>query len=110
MCLSYIVSIIAICALVYLMYFQSSEGFYPYRGWGGHGSWGGGWGGRSGYGGGYGGRGSYGGRWGWNRSYLRDWGNWRPYGYYPAYSGYWKECPSGTWCPPYVSCNDPSCQ
>lgn len=55
------------------------EGFYPRRWW---------WGG------------PHGTRWGWRRPWLNWWGNWRPYGYYPAYSGYWKQCgPSGTWCP-----------
>lgn len=48
--------------------------------------------------------------WGWNKNYLNDIGNWRPYNHYPAYSGYWKKCSSGSWCPPYVSCNDPECQ
>ena len=64
------------------------EGFYPRR-WG----WGNG-----------------GGRWGWRRPWMHGWGNWRPYGYYPAYSGYWKQCPSGTWCPQTSSCNSPACQ
>ena len=36
-------------------------------------------------------------RWGWRRSQLYDRGNWRPYGHYPAYSGYWKQCPQGNW-------------
>jgi hypothetical protein len=41
---------------------------------------------------------------------LQGWGNWRPYGYYPAYSGYWKQCPSGAWCPATNSCNSLACQ
>ena len=98
MCLSYIISIIAITILLYIYFVNynyyyennknnqnSKENFYPLLGWGN-------------------------GRWGWQRNYLQDTGNWRPYNYYPAYSGYWKECPSGSWCPPYVSCKDPVCQ
>ena len=65
-----------------------TEGFYP-RHWG---------------------RGSSGSRWGWRRPWLQGWGNWRPYGYYPAYSGYWKQCQSGAWCPQTASCNSPVCQ
>ena len=65
------------------------EGFYPRRWWGGH----------------------HGTRWAWRRPWMHSWGNWRPYGYYPAYSGYWKQCePSGTWCPATRSCNSPECQ
>ena len=102
MCLSYIISVIAITILLYIYfvnykyYYENNNGnnqnnqnnkenFYPLLGWGN-------------------------GRWGWQRNYLQDTGNWRPYNYYPAYSGYWKECPSGSWCPPYVSCKDPVCQ
>jgi len=49
--------------------------------------------------------------WGWRRPWMNWWGNWRPYGYYPAYSGYWKQCePNGTWCPQTMSCNSPACQ
>jgi hypothetical protein len=48
-------------------------------------------------------------RWGWRRPWLHHWGNWRPYGYYPAYSGYWKQCPSGSWCPATMSCRSPAC-
>jgi len=66
------------------------EGFYPRRWW---------WGG------------THGTRWAWRRPWMNGWGNWRPYGYYPAYSGYWKQCePSGTWCPSTMSCNSPACQ
>jgi hypothetical protein len=95
MCLSYIISVIAITILLYIFfvnykyYYENNqngkENFYPMLGWGN-------------------------GRWGWQRNYLKDTGNWRPYNYYPAYSGYWKECPSGSWCPPNVSCKDPVCQ
>jgi hypothetical protein len=49
-------------------------------------------------------------RWGWRRPWLHGHGNWRPYGYYPAYSGYWQQCPSGAWCPQTGSCNSPACQ
>ena len=100
MCLSFVVSIIAITILIYVLYVNNypiytrygtvvlkqnnKENFYPLSGWGN-------------------------GQWGWHRNYLKDTGNWRPYNYYPAYSGYWKECPSGSWCPPNVSCNDPAC-
>ena len=99
MCLSYVVSIITLTILVYILFVNNipiytrygtvirqnnKENFYPLMGWGN-------------------------GQWGWHRNYLKDTGNWRPYNYYPAYSGYWKECPSGTWCPPNVSCNDPVC-
>jgi hypothetical protein len=62
------------------------EGFYPRRWWG------------------------PGSRWGWRRPWYHGWGNWRPYGYYPAYSGYWKQCPSGVWCPQTMSCMSPACQ
>ena len=98
MCLSYVVSIVAITILIYIYvinynyYYNNNnhnhnynkENFYPLLGWGTE-------------------------RWGWHKNYLKDTGNWRPYNYYPAYSGYWKECPSGSWCPPNVSCNDPAC-
>ena len=68
---------------------RSLEGFYPRRWW-----WGGG-----------------GPGWGWRRPWLHGWGNWRPYGYYPAYSGYWKQCqPQGTWCPATMSCKSSECQ
>ena len=85
MCLSYIVSVIAIAILVYVIFmnYHNKEDFYPYRGWGTRG---------------------WGGRWGWDKSYLYDTGNWRPYQYYPAYSGYWRECPNGDWVPPYSPC------
>lgn len=72
------------------MYKQTIEPFYPRWGW-------------------------HGGGWGFYRPYHHNmWngvGNWRPYGYYPAYSGYWRKCPkTGSWCPPYKRCNDPECQ
>ena len=93
MCLSYIISLISISILVYIIFMNYSkekkEDFYPYRGWG---------------------SGGFGGRWGWKKPYINDIGNWRPYEYYPAYSGFWRECSSGSWCPPYVSCRDPACQ
>ena len=66
---------------------MTTEGFYPRRWWWGNG-----------------------GRWGWRRPWMHGWGNWRPYGYYPAYSGYWKQCPSGAWCPQTANCNSPACQ
>ena len=76
------------------------EGFYPRRWW---------WGGRHGT------------RWAWRQPWMHWWGNWRPYGYYPAYSGYWKQCQSqgisprgnlqgGSWCPATMSCDSPACQ
>ena len=89
MCLAYIISAIAIIILSYIImdeYKKGNEGFYPH------------WGFRNGQ------------QWGWNRNYIDDTGNWRPYNYYPSYSGYWRECNSGSWCPPYVSCKDPACQ
>lgn len=48
-------------------------------------------------------------RWGWRRPWLFDYGNWRPNAYYPAYSGYWTQCPNGSLCPPYKSCLAPEC-
>ncbi len=67
---------------------QSKEDFYPRRWWHNpYHRWG----------------------WGWRRPWMFDWGNWRPYAYYPAYSGYWKQCPSGSWCPPYKSCMSTEC-
>jgi hypothetical protein len=90
MCITYIIALIAITILIYIFfinynhYYRNKETFYPLSSWGN-------------------------GRWGWQRNYLKDTGNWRPYNYYPAYSGYWKECPSGSWCPPNISCNDPVC-
>ena len=69
---------------------SNSEGFYPRRWWWGE---------------------PHGTRWAWRRPWMHWWGNWRPYGYYPAYSGYWKQCePSGNWCPATMSCNSPACQ
>jgi hypothetical protein len=58
-----------------------------------------------------GGRGGY----FWRRPYYRGWNDWYPfYSYYNDYdySNYytnWRVCPQGTWCPPYLSCNDPNC-
>jgi len=85
MCISYIVSVIAIAILLYIIFmnYQNKENFYPLWGWGTN---------------------SSNGRWGWNRSYLEDTGNWRPYSYYPAYSGYWNKCPNGEWNPANVTC------
>jgi hypothetical protein len=100
MCIAYIVAGCITIIAIYLVYteytknqspkptpdnFENIEGFYP-RHW-----WGPNW------------------RWGWHRPWLNTWGNWRPHGYYPAYSGYWKQCPSGTWCPANLSCRSPSC-
>lgn len=87
----YILIALLLISLVYMAYNQYkadqvTEGFYPRWGWG------------------------HGGRWGWRRPWLRGWGNWRPYGYYPAYSGYWKQCPTGVWCPQTMSCMNPTCQ
>jgi hypothetical protein len=88
----YILIGMLILTLLYMMYNEkkatTAEGFYPRRWW---------WGGPEG-------------RWGWRRPWFHGWGNWRPYGYYPAYSGYWKQCPSGVWCPQTLSCNSPACQ
>ena len=82
MCISYIISIITIAILVYIIFmnYQNNEGFYPYRGWGTNG---------------------WGGRWGWKKQHLLDTGSWRPYEYYPAYSGYWKQYSNGDWAPNY---------
>ena len=82
---------IIVCILVYILYVEyqqyiSKEGCYPRRWWHGPHR-----------------------RWGWRRPWLVDYGNWRPYAYYPAYSGYWNQCPNGSWCPPYKSCMDPEC-
>lgn len=87
----YILIALLLISLAYMVYNQyivdhATEGFYPRWGWG------------------------HGGRWGWRRPWLRGWGNWRPYGYYPAYSGYWKQCPTGVWCPQTMSCMSPACQ
>jgi len=68
--------------------YQSKEGFYPRRWWGNP---------------------YHGWHWGWRRPWIYDYGNWRPYAYYPAYSGYWKQCPNGVYCPPYKSCMSPEC-
>jgi len=85
----YIVLFFIVVFLGYTIYQHQTqpeeEGFYPRRWWG------------------------PGRRWGWRRPWLHDRGNWRPYGYYPAYSGYWKQCPSGVWCPQTLSCNNPEC-
>jgi len=91
MVLGFILLFMLIVVFGYTFYTsQNEEGFYPRRWW---------WGGQ------------HGNRWGWRRPWMHGWGNWRPYGYYPAYSGYWKQCePSGTWCPATMSCNSPACQ
>jgi hypothetical protein len=88
----YILLLLIVLVLGYTVYLQyysdsSTEGFYPRRWWWGPGR-----------------------QWGWRRPWLQGWGNWRPYGYYPAYSGYWKQCPSGAWCPATNSCNSLACQ
>jgi hypothetical protein len=93
MCISYIVSIIALVLMTYFLVINynqneiskklSKENFYPYRYWGNN---------------------INSGQWGWKSSYLEDTGNWRPYQYYPAYSGYWKQCNNSSWSPPYFSC------
>ena len=95
---SYIFLVLLLCIFAYTIYNSMEntsiskpniEGFYPRYWWGGH----------------------HGTRWAWRRPWMNGWGNWRPYGYYPAYSGYWKQCePSGTWCPSTMSCNSPACQ
>lgn len=88
MCLLYIITAVVVIIAIYIIYNKhynlsdSKEGFHP-RGW-----W---WG--------------PGGRWGWRRNWTHPWGNWRPYGYYPAYSGYWKQCADGHWIPQTMSCN-----
>lgn len=94
MCLAYITIALLVILAVLLVYKHMEqnqddqvEGFYPRRWWGGPG-----W------------------RWGWRRPWFNSWGNWRPYGYYPAYSGYWKQCPSGVWCPQTMSCLSAACQ
>ena len=90
MCVSYIVSIFALALMTYVLVINynkneiSRENFYPYKNWGTN---------------------VNSGQWGWKRSYLEDVGNWRPYEYYPAYSGYWRQCANGSWAPPYFSCN-----
>lgn len=90
MCIAYIALAIILTIIIYVVYTEMTvekEGFYPRRWWWGPGS-----------------------RWGWRRPYYGGWGNWRPYGYYPAYSGYWKQCPrTGTWCPGYMNCNSLAC-
>ena len=88
----YILIALLLLTFAYMVYNQykedhsSKEGFYPRWGWG------------------------PGRRWGWRHPWGYGWGNWRPYGYYPAYSGYWKQCPSGVWCPQTMNCNSPACQ
>lgn len=92
--------LILVCFFIYAVFIHYNdndndkdkleEGFYPRRWWWGGGAPGG-W------------------RWGWRRPWLRGWGNWRPYGYYPSYSGYWQQCPSGSWCPATMSCASPAC-
>jgi hypothetical protein len=89
MYISYIVSIFSIILMIYVVIINcnqneiSKENFYPYNNWGTN---------------------VTSGRWGWKQSYLKDTGNWRPYQYYPAYSGYWKKCDNGSWSPPYFNC------
>jgi hypothetical protein len=95
MMLGYGLLFLLICFFAYTIYKQKTqdvdkvEGFYPRRWW---------WGPNMGP------------RLGWRRSWLHGWGNWRPHGYYPAYSGYWKQCESGTWCPATINCASPACQ
>ena len=89
MSLSYIISIFAIILMIYVLVINcdkneiSKENFYPYNNWGTN---------------------VTSGRWGWKQNYLEDVGNWRPYQYYPAYSGYWRQCTNGSWTPPYLNC------
>ena len=91
---------------------NNKETFYDSRGRGGHG-YGGGGRSRHGYRGGRGGHG-YGGRGNgfhsWWDPYYYSWGNWFPSSEYSVYSGNWRQCPQGSICPPYLSCNDPYCQ
>ena len=99
--------------------YGGGSGHYGNRG--GHGYYGnrGGRGGRGyGYGGGHHGINRYnynvgystGG--GWRNSWWWDpyyWGSWFPY--YNGGNGYeyWRQCPQGTWCPPYLDCDSPEC-
>uniref|UniRef100_A0A6C0HLD9 Uncharacterized protein n=1 Tax=viral metagenome TaxID=1070528 RepID=A0A6C0HLD9_9ZZZZ len=87
--LLHIIVIVIICIIIWsAVEIYNDEGFYPRR-WNDpqyHGQ-----------------------MWGWRRPWQYDIGNWRPNAYYPAYSGYWKQCPSGGWCPPYKSCMSPEC-
>lgn len=81
--------LLLIITFVYMIYEQraeSAEEFYPRRWWGPNRHW------------------------GLRRPYLRGLGNWRPYGYYPGYSGHWNQCPNGVWCPQTMTCNTPACQ
>ncbi len=101
MCWLYIITGILVITAIYLIYtnpdlYKNSvnyskdqiEGFRPRRWW-----WGPDW------------------RWGWRRPWYNSRGNWRPYGYYPAYSGYWQQCPNGLWCPQSIGgCNSPICK
>jgi hypothetical protein len=63
------------------------------------------------YGGGYGGGYGYHNRNYWRRPYFNGWSDWYPFYsyYYPNYTGDWRLCPEGRWCPPYLSCDDPDC-
>jgi hypothetical protein len=110
---------------------NQTEEFYPVssdgsRPGGGYGRTGGrlghvgGGGYRNGRGNYYGGHGYGGGGYGyhnrnrnyWRRPYFNGWHDWYPfysYDYYPNYTGDWKLCPQGTWCPTYLSCNNPYC-
>ena len=74
---------------------------------GGHGYGGGRWG--HGGGGRYYGGGGYGYRTWWD-PYYSSFGDWFSYPNYSSYSGRWRQCPQGSICPPYLSCNDPYCQ
>ena len=61
-----------------------------------------------GYHGGYHG-GGYGYRTWWD-PYYSSFGDSFSYPDYSSYSGRWRQCPQGSICPPYLSCNDPYCQ
>lgn len=122
----YLICISLVALLIMIMYekknLNNKEKFYGgrvgsysgghggYTGGGGHGGGhgGGGHGGGGRYYGG-GGGGGYGYRSWWD-PYYYSWGNWFPYSDYSVYSGSWRQCPQGSICPPYLSCNDPYCQ
>ena len=70
---------------------------------------------RGNHGRGYFSGGGSGGWWtgGWWNPYF--WNSWYPsydygfnYGYGNGYE-YWRQCPQGSWCPPYIDCNSPEC-
>lgn len=93
--LLHIIVIVIICIIIWsAVEIYNNEGFYPRR-WNDPSRWN-----DPQY---------HGQMWGWRRPWQYDTGNWRPNAYYPAYSGYWKQCPSGGWCPPYKSCMSPEC-